>query len=222
MVKCKIEWEFHPTNKLDKYSRIVDHKVLENKMTRKIMNRQPLRKQSIIQSSSAFLRFYLTSTKQNLQFLSHSQRNRVGNHLIRLERIRKSGVSHPHFIRRFFHVSTLHRHRTRNINLGQGRAGRLHGLAQIRRIERIGVGREAVPRFSGGFCASREREHRVIIHVGDDGNLVSGELDGAEGDLLGTAQREELCPEPAGAVVGVGVHALVDNRGIVASGHEGG
>ena len=50
---------------------------------------------------------------------------------------------------------------------------------------------------------------------------MGGELDRAEGDLFGTAQREELCPEPARAVIGIGIDALVDNRGIVASSHQG-
>ena len=48
---------------------------------------------------------------------------------------------------------------------------------------------------------------------------MRGVLDGAENDLLGTAEGEELRPEPAGAVVGVDVDALGED-GLVAARHE--
>lgn len=68
----------------------------------------------------------------------------------------------------------------------------------------------------------RQRQHRIVVHVRYDGDLVRRVLDGPERHLLRTAQGKELGSEPARSVVGIGVDALVDDRRVVTCTHQRG
>ena len=72
------------------------------------------------------------------------------------------------------------------------------------------------PRFPRVF---RQPQQRVVVHVGRNRDALRRVLHRAQRDLLGTAEREELCPEPAGAVVGVDVDAARE-KGLIIAGHE--